>query len=150
MNVVYRHRRVSHSSFDFLTTTLYIYSLSLSSGETSEEDDELKKDQPTEESKKEESDVPAKLEPEETAKPASPDPPECSQSPIVKSNRSRTTLLKAHRLVLASCSPLIRKIFDTNATADNLTLHFPGKLFELLPCLENLRSWTFPKYFQSW
>ncbi|KAL0268963.1 UNVERIFIED_CONTAM: hypothetical protein PYX00_010723 [Menopon gallinae] len=37
-------------------------------------------------------------------------------------------LLKAHRLILASCSPLIRKILDNNVnvSSDNLTIYFPG------------------------
>lgn len=38
-------------------------------------------------------------------------------------------LLKAHRLILASCSPLIRKILDNNiscSSLDNLTIFFPG------------------------
>lgn len=38
-------------------------------------------------------------------------------------------LLKAHRLILASCSPLIRKILDNNVnnSMDNLTIYFPGE-----------------------
>lgn len=38
-------------------------------------------------------------------------------------------LLKAHRLILASCSPLIRKILDSNGnnSMDNLTIYFPGE-----------------------
>lgn len=38
-------------------------------------------------------------------------------------------LLKAHRLILASCSPLIRKILDNNVNvnSDNLTIYFPGE-----------------------
>ncbi|EEB16575.1 ken, putative [Pediculus humanus corporis] len=46
---------------------------------------------------------------------------------VIKVKKSKI-LLKAHRLILASCSPLIRKILDNNIThsIDNLTIYFPG------------------------
>lgn len=52
--------------------------------------------------------------------PLEEDRPQCTKRGSV--------LLKAHRLILASCSPLIRKIFDSSSN-DVLTIHFPGMYF---------------------
>lgn len=48
---------------------------------------------------------------------------------LKKKVKKSKILLKAHRLILASCSPLIRKILDNNiscSSLDNLTIYFPG------------------------
>lgn len=62
----------------------------------------------------------------DVAEPAAP-AAAASKGDLQRRPKKSKVVLKAHRLILASCSPLIRKIFDNNGpAADVLTIHFPG------------------------
>ena len=91
-------------------------------GEGDEEGEKLDKE-PKESEEKEEKEVKVKEE-------ISTNKTDCDKERDLNRKKVKKSkiLLKAHRLILASCSPLIRKILDNNIThsIDNLTIYFPG------------------------
>lgn len=95
-----------------------------------EEENSKKEDEEKQEKEKEE-------EPKESEKKEdiSTNKTECDKERDLSRKKVKKSkiLLKAHRLILASCSPLIRKILDNsvNNSMDNLTIYFPGKYFLL-------------------